>query len=141
MSRSHSPRTIRTVLALSAVAITMITLSGCAEFSEAMTHQKELTFADWAAAPTRGDLAFVPAPFVPHDATDLTIKTITTGTGKLLRFTTKSELDPELCEPGPLNGSPRLGADWWPKDAPRSGEVCGHYRVFEKGDVTYAYNR
>jgi len=129
-------RVILAGVALAAVAA----LSGCATIEEYAFHEKELAYATWDDAPTRGDLAFVPAAFVAHDATDLRIRTKTDGTGKLYRYETPTELDPELCAQSAIEKTTALDASWWPESTPTEGWMCGEdWQVFESEGVTYAF--
>ena len=133
-------RTPRLPLALTAVALAALTLSGCSVIEELALHEKELAFETWDDAPKRGDLAFVPADFIPHDATDLRIRTETDGTGKLYAFETESTLDLELCAPSVIEGMPTLDASWWPDEVPVDGWMCApDWRVFEAEGVTYSF--
>ena len=133
-------KTSRLPLALSAVAIAAVSLSGCSIIEELALHEKELAFETWDDAPTRGDLAFVPAEFIPHDASDLRIRTETDGTGKLYAFETETALDPELCTASVIEGKPTLDASWWPDEVPVDGWMCApEWRVFEVEGVTYSF--
>ena len=130
---------MRVIAVASAVAADAL-LSGCSTIDEYGFHEKELSYASWDDAPTRGDLAFVPADFVPHDATDLRIRTKTDGTGKLYRFETATGLDPELCTPSPIEKVTPLDAGWWPEEVPAEGTMCApDWNAFEVDGVTYAF--
>ncbi|TBN57747.1 hypothetical protein EYE40_10310 [Glaciihabitans arcticus] len=131
---------MRTALALGAAAVLTVSLSGCSFVEELATHEKELSYDSWADAPARGDLAFVPADFIPHDATDLHIRTQTSSTGKLYAFEAETPLDTELCTPGVLSGTPPMDTEWWPEEIPTDGLVCApDFQVFEVDGVTYGF--
>lgn len=131
---------MKRALAAAAAVATVALLSGCATFEEYALHEKELSYETWADAPTRGDLAFVPADFVPHDATDLRIRTQTNGSGKLYRFESVEGLDTEVCTPSPIEKITSLDAGWWPDEVPAEGTMCApDWNVFEVDGVTYAF--
>ena len=130
----------RLPLTIATIALAAATLSGCAVIEELATHEKELSFASWDDAPTRGDLAFVPAEFIPHDATDLRIRTQTNDTGRLYAYKSETALDTELCTPSVIEGVPTIDADWWPDDIPVDGWMClPEWRVFVEDGVTYSF--
>ena len=131
---------MRAALAFSAAAVLVASLSSCSFIEEMAAHEKELSFDSWADAPAKGDLAFVPADFIPHDATDLHIRTETDGTGKLYAFETKTGLDPELCSDAVISGSPTLDASWFPDEIPTDGILCApNFQVFQLDGVTYGF--
>ncbi|MGV8885937.1 MAG: hypothetical protein ACOH1T_10190 [Microbacteriaceae bacterium] len=131
-------KSLVTAIALSAAAA--LALSGCSYLEELTTHEKELSYDTWNDAPTNGDLAFVPAEFISHDAKNLRIRTSTDGTGKLYAYETDSALDPELCAPSVIEGKPTITADWWPAEVPVDGWMClPEWRVFQSDGVTYSF--
>jgi len=131
---------MRSAIALGTAALLAVSLSGCSFIEELATHEKELSYDSWADAPAKGDLAFVPADFIPHDATDLRIRTETDGTGKLYAFETGSALDLQLCTPAVISGMPTLDASWWPDEIPTDGFQCDPgFQVFEVDGVTYGF--
>ena len=131
---------MKRALAVTAAAVIAVSLSGCSFIEEIATHEKELSYDSWADAPKRGDLAFVPADFIPNDATDLHIRTQTDSTGKLYAFESETPLDTELCSPAVISGTPTLDAEWWPDEIPTDGYLCApDFQVFEVDGVTYGF--
>lgn len=141
MTSTPRPRPI-TVAVASAAAALSLALTGCATVNEYAFHEKELSFASYSDAPQRGDLAFVPAAFIPADATGLVIKTQTNGTGKIVMFESDTPLDPSVCQVANIGGDVPLDASWWPEKVPTTGVMCEpDWNAFELDGVTYGWRR
>jgi hypothetical protein len=120
--------------------VALLGLSGCALVNEISSNQKEQVFATVADVQTHADEDFVPPPFVPADATDVKMRMITDGPGKILRFTSASPIAAEDCAPGALVGSALLESTWWPAEVPAEGFVCDSgWQVFQKDGNIYAW--
>jgi hypothetical protein len=138
-ARGHSPLR-RSALALAAGVTAAALLTGCSVVEEFGSHQKEQVFATWADA-AQGDNAPFAAPlFVPEDATEVRMRGITNGPGKLLRWAGSSPVAAKSCEPGALTGAPLLESTWWPAQIPREGMVCSAgWQLFQKDGYTYGW--
>lgn len=130
-------------LPASVTTLVVILLSGCAVVDEFASHEREQAFDSRADAPGSAGSAFDPADFIPLDATRLRMRIVTDGPGEVLRFTTQTRidaLDPALCTPGRLGGTPLLDASWWPAKIPANGTVCAPgWQVFEYQGAIYAW--
>jgi hypothetical protein len=79
--------------------------------------------------------------FIPHNATDLTLRWLTDGGGSILSYTSPSPPTASLCKDATLTGKPKVDAQWWPETAPAKGMVCStNWRVFSAHGVTYAWS-
>ncbi len=136
-------KTSRLGLVVPVTALAMALLSGCAVVDQFASHEREQVFASRADAPGDAGPAFDPADFIPVDATQLRMRVITDGPGRLLRFTTETAIDAfdsALCTQGNLAGAPTLDASWWPVEVPEAGTVCTPgWQVFEHEGTTYAW--
>lgn len=132
----------RILPALSAACVCVFALSGCSVALLMTSQTSQVLYARWKDAPTSGDAAVVPPAFVPHDAKIVTVRTLRDGHGSILRFTSKSRLDPQLCSSGHLTGRPRLDTNWWPiAKPPAEGMRCSPgWRVFVRDGTTYAWS-
>ncbi len=125
---------------IAATACTCILLTGCSELRDLGLSHKQVDYASWADAPKHGSVASVPPSFVPHDASDLYIRTLLDGSGATITFKSTEQLSPALCAPGPLTGKPRLDSNWWPDaNPPADGMICDGWRVFESHGATYGW--
>ncbi|HEY2643944.1 MAG TPA: hypothetical protein VGI56_09350 [Galbitalea sp.] len=123
------------------VVVCCLCLSGCSIFGLIGTKHRQVDYPRWQDAPHRGGSQTALPAFVPHDATDIYLRTLLDGTGATLTFTSPDPLSSELCRPGELTGSPRLLSTWWPNEKPPdTGMVCSPgWRVFVDEGVTYAW--
>ena len=128
----------RVFLAVSAAALAVGALSGCAVMDAVATKEKERVFA------THGDAAadevVLPA-FVPEDSTSIRMRTSTAGNGtaELVRFTTAQALPLPECEPGALQGDPPFDTTWWPAELPNDGLLCADWQLFERDGAVYGW--
>jgi len=131
----------KSLLALAA-ACTLLMLSGCSAVGVlGLQTTSQVVYARWSDAPRTGDPDVVPPAFVPRDAKVVTLRTLLDGHGSILRFTSKSPLDPRLCRAGTLTGRPRLDTNWWPIGRPPArGMRCSpDWRVFVRSGTSYAW--
>ena len=125
-----------------AVALTAglaLALTGCSGLYAVPTQADYPRWTD-SRLQLAGDELPRPPGFVPHDATDMYVRTLSTGAA-ILTYTSGQSPDASLCKPGALSGHPSLDANWWPVGKPPAeGMLCSPgWRVFDDGDVTYAW--
>jgi hypothetical protein len=114
-------------------------LSGCTLIDVLAAGEKEQVFANYTEASATNEPAFAPPEFVPEDAANLRIRTVTDGAGTILSY--ESDTPPAGdCAAGEVDGSPMLDVGWWPETMPGEGTVCGTWTVFVKGEFTYAFD-
>ena len=101
----------------------------------------QVDYARWLDAPRHGGPQAALPAFVPHDATNIYLRTLLDGSGATLTFTSPDPVNPELCTTGQLTGRPRLDSTWWPiEKPPATGMLCSPgWRVFVDEGVTYAW--
>jgi hypothetical protein len=138
-------------LALAAVAVA-VSLTGCSTLAAINNVPSQGDYPTWADSqgPRSGTSAQgavettgLPKPpaFVPHDATGIYVRTLTSGQS-ILTYSTATDPDPSLCHTGALTGKPKLLANWWPiTKLPTEGTVCSPgWQVFSISGVTYAWH-
>ena len=125
--------------ALVAVAACGILLTGCADLHNLGLKHVQVDYARWADAPKAGPTA-VPT-FVPHDASDLYLRTLLDGSGAAITYRSIPTVDTSKCVAGALSGKPRLNSNWWPIGRlPATGLVCPHgWNLFVRDGVTYGW--
>jgi hypothetical protein len=139
-SKARSGRVALVALA----ATTALALSGCSivsSFAAVTTVPKQGDYPSWADTQAPHDES-TPAPprFVPHDATNMYVRTLPSGDA-ILTYRSPTPPSPELCDPGQLTGKPPLDSTWWPiTKPPAAGERCSPgWRVFQLDGVTYGW--
>jgi hypothetical protein len=127
-------------VAFASAALATAALTGCAALNAATAQHTQVFYPKWTDAPTSGEPTSVLPRFVPHDATNVNLRTLA-GHGKTMRFTSASPVDPTLCQPGKLTGRPRMESNWWPETKPPTeGTVCSSgWRLFELDGTTYGW--
>lgn len=79
--------------------------------------------------------------WVPDQATSVKEVIRTTGSERIMRFTSSVDL-PDTCVPGEaVTKAATLTADWWPHgQEAKTDQVCDEtWHVIVKGDTVYAY--
>ena len=138
MPITRSPARIGAVVAIILVGAS---LAGCADLRQlGMTHE-QVDYPSWADAPTSGGPASVPPAFVPHDASNLYLRTSLVGKGATITYTSPESVEASKCVAGVLTGKPRLDSNWWPeRTTPTDGMVCPHgWQIFQLDGVTYGW--
>ena len=122
------------------MAFAAASLTGCSAINAATAQHTQVTYPSWADAPTHGSATSVLPAFIPHDAKNVSLRTLD-GRGETLRFTSPSPLDSSLCRPGELTGKPRIDSNWWPTTKPPAeGTLCSSgWRLFELDGITYGW--
>jgi len=132
------PRTTTTALAVGALALCAVTLSGCSALGDA-AHDRVTSEAS-----TRADLD--PAPdWMPSDARDITAVSGTGGkssdtTPTTLVFTSTAGVSGDSCTTTPRNSAPTMDVDGAP-DVYEATSVlrCGAWSMTSKGDRWVAW--
>ena len=135
MSRSRPVQVAAVAAALAVCAL----LTGCVDLHTlGLKHQQE-DYARWADSPKSGPTA-VPT-FVPHDASNVYLRTLLHGSGAAITYTSTEPVDTSACAAGRLTGKPRLDSNWWPdRKPPATGLVCpGGWQVFDLDGATYGW--
>jgi hypothetical protein len=132
----------RSLLAFAAAACCLLAVSGCSALGLVASQTSQVLYSRWKDAPKTGGADVVPPAFVPHDAKVVSLRTLRDGNGSILRFTSKSTLNPRLCKPARLRGRPALDTNWWPiTKPPARGVLCSPaWRVFVESGTTYAWS-
>ena len=127
--------------AVTAVVASGILLSGCADLHSLGLKHVQVDYASWADAPKHAGPTSTPPAFVPHDASDLYLRSLLDGTGAAITYKSTEPVDTSKCVAGALTGKPRLDSNWWPiGPLPRTGLVCPHgWQVFVRDGVTYGW--
>ncbi len=130
-----------TVAAGAAVLAAGILLTGCASLHALGLKHEQVDYASWADAPKHAGPASTPPPFVPHDASNLYIRTLLDGKGAAITYTSTRVVNASTCVPGTLTGRPKLDSNWWPTGRPPlTGLVCGNgWQLFLVDGVTYGW--
>jgi hypothetical protein len=119
------------------VAALVVPLAGCALADRVVSHESERSFATWQDA-QEAEARFVPAAFVPQDATGLRTRILTNADDAITMFSSPSAPSADECEPAGLDGEPDIATSWWPA-IPDEGWVCGDWHVFVIGETGYGY--
>jgi hypothetical protein len=122
----------------------VVALAGCG-LSEAVTehgngHVKTVGYANGAQGKDNQE-ARLP-DWVPDQATSVTEVIRTTGSERLLRFTSTDAGLPDTCVPGEAaKTAATLSADWWPGgQESKTDQVCDEdWHVYIDADVIYAF--
>jgi hypothetical protein len=134
--------TFRAIPLTIAAGITALALAGCSGLYAVPTQADYPRWADSQAQLAGDESAQLPKPpgFVPHDATDLYVRTLSSGAA-IITYTSGQSPDASLCKPAELSGHPSLDANWWPVGKPPAeGMLCSPgWRVFDDNGVTYAW--
>jgi hypothetical protein len=128
--------TSRILFALFVASIGVGALSGCAVMDAVATHEREQVFATHNDA-TAADVVL--PGFVPDDSTSIRMRTTTSSSAELVRFSTAEPFTSSQCEPGALGGEPPLDTTWWPATVPEEGIVCADWKVFEQDGAVYGW--
>jgi hypothetical protein len=123
-----------------AAALVVIPLAGCSVIDELAPSEREELFASYEEASSTSEPAFAPPDFVPSDAANLRIRTLTDGPGAILSYESDTLPAGDGCEEGPIDGTPLLDVGWWPSTLPDDGTICGQWTVFVRGELTYAFS-
>lgn len=125
--------------------MTVVALAGCGGLSEAVTehgngHVKMVTYASGKEGKDNKD-AQLP-DWVPDQAKSVTEVIRTTGSERVLRFTSADAGSLTACEPGAAaTTAATLIADWWPRgQESKTDQICdGDWHVYVDGDTVYAF--
>jgi hypothetical protein len=133
--------TVRGLVGAVLIGVCCLGLTGCEAMQLTGMKHKQVAYASWTDASGHTTPATALPEFVPHDASDIYLRTLLDGSGATLTFTSASPLSLTLCQPGELTGKPLLQSNWWPiEKPPATGMLCSPgWRVFVKGGVTYAW--
>lgn len=124
------------------VAVTALSGCGLAESMAVSSngHAQPVNYSTGTEGKTNAD-ARLP-DWVPDQATGIAEIVRTTGTERILRFSSAGSKLPALCVPGAASTkAATLTADWWPKGKEsRTTQICGgEWHTLVEGDVVYAY--
>jgi len=119
----------KTLLAIAAVGLTLATLSGCSNVSDALSTRHEEYFDTYADAQAGWVDGEIPA-WIPTDSTGVRSVTSKETASRIVHVTTKSKLVGE-CETGPTPKLDPLSSGWTPNTFPSEVTVCGEYSIME----------
>ncbi|AYF97455.1 hypothetical protein [Protaetiibacter intestinalis] len=122
-----------------AVLLLAVSLTGCAQLVNGLTHVHEESFPDYAAAADGWVGVEIPA-WIPDDATGLHNYATEDETQSIIRIDSPS--DPVDCEPGDRTTMPFETPDWVPSEALQKDDGslledalhCGDYQVIPYAD-------
>ena len=125
-------------------ALAVVALAGCG-LDEAVTEKSNghVKTVDYASGKEGKDNQEAKLPgWVPDQAKSVTEVIRTTGSERILRFTSGDAELPAACIPGaaaPTAAS--LTADWWPRgQEEKADQVCDQdWHVYVDGDTVYAF--
>lgn len=123
------------------VGVCCLGLTGCGALDLTGMKHTQVDYANWMDAVGETTPSTELPAFVPHDASDIYLRTLLDGSGATLTFTSTSPLSLTLCKPGRLTGKPRMQSDWWPiEKPPATGMLCSPgWQVFVSDGATYAW--
>lgn len=122
-----------------------VALAGCGHLSESVTensngHVKTVGYASGEEGKANQD-ARLP-DWVPDQASSVTEVIRTTGSERILRFTSADAELPADCVPGTASKTAAtLTADWWPQgQESKTDQVCdSDWHVYVERDTVYAF--
>jgi len=116
-------------------AIALAALSGCA-VTDFFQHEASADFESTKALDAGWDKS---APWVPADATDIRTRSSTTGDSAILRATTATALDPELCVEIERKSGPVYEQDWSGDAYVDNAWACDNWTVVATDDGWYGW--
>lgn len=133
-------KTVRVAGAAVAGVAAAVALTGCGLTGSGNGHVKAVSYATGTVGKTNQD-AHLPG-WVPDQAKSVTEVIRTSGSERILRYTSASAGLPAVCVPGKASKSAAtLTADWWPhSQESRADRVCsGDWHVVVEGNAVYAF--
>lgn len=116
-------------------AFALVALSGCA-VTDYFQHEASADFESTTELAADWDKT---APWVPANATDIRTRSSTTADSAILRATTESDLDPELCAEIERMSGPVYEQDWSADAYVDNAWVCDNWTVVATDDGWYGW--
>lgn len=134
---STRTRGVTAALALAAAAAVSLSLTGCTSIQQMLQNESTGTYPDAAAVAADWDKT---APWLPADATDISVHESTKGDPATLLATSDSELDLSQCAEVPRQSAPTFAID----GAPNVYKIdtvyaCGDWAVVPTDDGWYGW--
>lgn len=126
-----------TFLALAAVPIAVVGLSGCSAIADAAHHETGSSFESVQALNKGWDKE---AAWIPADSSDIRIQEASSGSAAILRATSTKELDPEACTETTRRSAPVFVQSWSPTNTfVEKVWVCGDWDVIPTDDGWFGW--
>lgn len=127
--------TANLLLSLPLGALAIATLAGCSVV-DGLQHEAS---ADYASTSELSAGFGEPVPWVPADATQIRTRYATNGDAAILRATTTSPLDPEVCGEIERLSGPVFEQDWSGDAYVDNAWVCDNWTVVATDDGWYGW--
>ncbi|MGV8858712.1 hypothetical protein [Rhodoglobus sp.] len=118
--------TLPSITTAAALAILLVSLAGCSAISDTLHNESTSEFASASDLVKDWDTK---ALWVPENAQEIRIRESTPGDAAILRATTDSKLDPQLCVEVERQSAATFDADWAPDSYVDKVFACGDWAV------------
>lgn len=120
----------------SLAAVSMLALTGCASFTDALQNESSQKFDSTTQLVAEWDKT---APWLPADATEIQTKETTHGDPAVLLSTSASELDPSQCVEMERQSAATFTEDWSPSSFVDTIFACGDWAVIPTEEGWYGW--